>query len=71
LALNGGEDYELLFTSQSKILPSDILGVKVTQIGIIESRPCTQRRDKQGRWVFLVKDNKEIPLQPKGYDHFT
>lgn len=60
LALNGGEDYELLFTSNKRNIPSSILGIKITQIGIV----------KQGRGLFLVKDNKEIPLEPKGYDHF-
>lgn len=70
LALNGGEDYELLFTSNTKNLPLSILGTKLTQIGIVESRPCTQRRDKQGRGVYLIKDNTKIPLLSNGYDHF-
>jgi thiamine monophosphate kinase len=60
LALNGGEDYELLFTSNNNNLPTNILGSKITQIGVVE----------KGRGVFLVKDKKEIPLSPKGYDHF-
>jgi thiamine-monophosphate kinase len=60
LALNGGEDYELLFTSPKDKLPSNILGTKITHIGVIE----------KGRGLFLVKNKQEIPLEPKGYDHF-
>jgi thiamine-monophosphate kinase len=61
LVLNGGEDYELLFTSSKNNLPVKILGTKITRIGSIE----------QGRGVFLVKDGKENTLEPHGYDHFN
>lgn len=60
LALNGGEDYELLFTCRYKNLPSQIIGTKITQIGIIE----------KGKGVFLVSQNQETLLHPRGYDHF-
>ncbi|MBS4015905.1 MAG: thiamine-phosphate kinase [Candidatus Latescibacteria bacterium] len=60
LALNGGEDYELLFTSAYQKLPAKITGTKITRIGKIE----------KGSGVYLIKDNKEIRLYPKGYDHF-
>ncbi len=60
IALNGGEDYELLFTSAYKNLPLKILGTKITQIGIIE----------KGKGVYLAQQNKEITLPPKGYNHF-
>lgn len=60
LILNGGEDYELLFTSKRKKLLSNISDKKITKIGIVE----------KGRGVYLIKDNTEIPLLPKGYDHF-
>ncbi|MCX7786013.1 MAG: thiamine-phosphate kinase, partial [candidate division WOR-3 bacterium] len=60
IALNGGEDYELLFTSPYKNLPSEILGTKITRIGIVE----------KGKGVYLVKDTQEAKLEPKGYDHF-
>jgi thiamine-monophosphate kinase len=60
IVLNGGEDYELLFTSKYKNLPQDMLGTKLNKIGIVQ----------KGRGVFLFKDKKEIPLIPKGYDHF-
>jgi len=61
LALNGGEDYDLLFTSSKNNLPVKILGTKITRIGCIE----------QGRGVFLVKDEVENKLEPHGYDHFN
>jgi len=60
LTLNGGEDYELLFTSQKDNLPSKILDIPIKKIGV-----C-----KQGRGLISVKDGKEYQLQPKGYDHF-
>lgn len=60
IALNGGEDYELLFTSDKNLLTRN-LGVKITQIGKVE----------KGNGVFLIKGNKEIPLLPQGYNHFT
>jgi len=59
-AVNNGEDYELLFTSKYENLPQEILGTKVTKIGRIE----------KGRGIFLIQNEKEIPLLPKGYDHF-
>ena len=62
LALHGGEDYELLFTSPpGKRVPSHIAGVPVTQIGQI----------KRGRKI-LVCDLKGIghEFRPQGWQHF-
>ncbi|MCS7258758.1 MAG: thiamine-phosphate kinase [candidate division WOR-3 bacterium] len=61
LALNSGEDYELLFSSPNDNLPKTIGNVKLTCIGKAE----------RGRGVYLIKNNKEQPLTPKGYDHFS
>ncbi|HEX5413709.1 MAG TPA: thiamine-phosphate kinase [Terriglobia bacterium] len=65
LALNGGEDYELLFTvPKSRIakVPRSHSGVSLQPIGTI-SRP---------REVLLVHENGRCStLTPAGYDHFS
>lgn len=64
LALEAGEDFELLFTSSSE--PNEILGVLssgpgVTEVGLIEWA---------GRGCLLVQeDGRAVPLSG-GYDHF-
>jgi thiamine-monophosphate kinase len=64
LALNTGEDYELLFTlpaKQANRLPKKLAGVGLTPIGEI-----TRRRE-----VVLVSDGgSQRPLRPLGWDHF-
>ena len=59
-ALNGGEDYELLFTaSPRKKIPTRVAGLPVTNIGRVT-----------GRQPVLIKlDGK--PLPQKGFDHFA
>jgi thiamine-monophosphate kinase len=62
LALHGGEDYELLFTSSpGKRIPSHIAGVPLTHIGQITR---SQR--------VLVRNLKGIAYQfePRGWEHF-
>ncbi len=60
LALHGGEDYELLFTS-SKAVPEKIAGVKVTLIGEMV----------RGRKMELVDaGGKKRKLEPRGWEHF-
>jgi len=61
-ALNGGDDYELLFTSPpEKHVPSRIAGLPITQIGRIT-------RDKR---VLLVDANGVASkLKPQGWEHF-
>jgi thiamine-monophosphate kinase len=64
LALNGGEDYELLFTvSPRKVsrIPQKIGGVALHCIGEI-------RRSKEIR--LTLPDGREVSLNPAGYDHF-
>jgi thiamine-monophosphate kinase len=63
-ALQGGEDYELLFTAPaSKRIPSRIAGIPITRIGQI-----TRRREKR---IFLMNRNGvECELQPRGWEHF-
>ena len=62
LALHGGEDYELLFTSPpGKRVPSQIAGVAVTHIGHITSTPKIFLRDASG----IARK-----LKPQGWEHF-
>lgn len=66
LALHGGEDYELLFTSpKGAKVPSRIAGVAITQIGEIRNRqdysPAIQIMDNNG---------KVRPLPQRGWEHF-
>lgn len=62
LALHGGEDYELLFTSpRSKRLPAQIAGVALTEIGkITRSRKIILRNAK----------GVGYELEPGGWQHF-
>jgi thiamine-monophosphate kinase len=65
MALNGGEDFELLFT----VRPAKLTTVrklsskfKLTMIGRVTA----------GKKIFLVgSDKKKAPLRPGGFDHFS
>jgi len=62
LALHGGEDYELLFTSPpGKRVPSKIAGVALTHIGYITRTP-----------KIFVRNARDIAreLKPRGWEHF-
>ncbi len=60
LALHGGDDYELLFTSSATV-PFKIAGVRVTRIG----------RTTQSAGMRLIGvDGKARPLKAKGWEHF-
>jgi thiamine-monophosphate kinase len=62
LALHGGEDYELLFTSPpNRRVPSNIAGVPVTLIGHVI----------RGSKILLVdREGMEHVLKPQGWEHF-
>lgn len=64
MALDGGDDYELLFTvpeRRQRLVPRRIEGVVVTAIG----------RVTKGRGVVLIgADGKSAELQPSGWDPF-
>jgi len=64
LALDGGDDYELLFTVPQKHLrrvPASVAGVKLTRIGEIT----------RGSQVLMVAEGgRESRLVPGGWDHF-
>jgi thiamine-monophosphate kinase len=65
-ALNGGEDYELLFTAPpSARLPRKIAGVPITLIGrILPARPNRPA-------VTLLTPQGREPLNPQGWEHFS
>ena len=60
LALHGGDDYELLFTSAAAV-PPVIAGVRVTRIGRIK-RSAGMR--------LTAADGKSQPLKAGGWEHF-
>ncbi|MGP8270501.1 MAG: thiamine-phosphate kinase [Terracidiphilus sp.] len=64
--LNGGEDYELLFTAPPAArLPRKIAGIPITQIGRILPR-------RSGRpTVTLLTPQGSQPLDPQGWQHFS
>ena len=65
-ALNGGEDYELLFTAPPSVrIPKAIAGVPVTQIGRI--LPALRNRPT----ITLVTPQGSAPLRPQGWKHFS
>jgi thiamine-monophosphate kinase len=61
-ALNGGEDYELLFAARPGIrIPRSVCGVSITRIG----------RLVRGGGISLVDaDGKSRKLEPGGWEHF-
>lgn len=64
LALNAGEDYELLFTvsrAGARRLPRKLAGVPLTPIGEIT---------RERRVVLVDPDGHERRLPPRGWDHF-
>lgn len=64
LALNGGEDYELLFTVPKKFssrIPRKVEAIPVTIIGEIT---------REKKVILLGPDGRSTPLQPKGWDPF-
>jgi thiamine-monophosphate kinase len=61
-ALNGGEDYELLFTAGSRAkVPEEIDGVQVTAVGEIVGR--------KGMWLENESGKMQV-LKARGWEHF-
>ncbi len=61
LALHGGDDYELLFTSAAAV-PARIAGVRVTRIG--------RTTRSAGMWL-IDADRKRQRLRAAGWEHFA
>jgi thiamine-monophosphate kinase len=57
--VSSGEDYELLFTSPNRNLPTSVLGTPLTRIGRVEP----------GHGVFLDRNGRQKRLRASGYDH--
>ena len=67
LALHGGEDYELLFTTpKSAKIPSRIAGVAITHVGEIRNR-----RDYSSAIQILGDNGRVRPLPQRGWEHFA
>jgi thiamine-monophosphate kinase len=65
-ALNGGEDYELLFSAPaSRRIPKKIAGVPITRIGIIVAR-----KKGQPLCASINSAGKSVPLPARGFEHF-
>jgi thiamine-monophosphate kinase len=65
-ALNGGEDYELLFTAPPTArIPRNLAGVPVSRIGRIV------RARRNGPRVTLKTAGGEVPIDPRGWQHFA
>jgi thiamine-monophosphate kinase len=65
-ALNGGEDYELLFTARpSTRMPRTIAGIAITRIGRV-----TAAKPRTARLTLIDAEGRRTPLQPHGWEHF-
>ncbi|MGD0155811.1 MAG: thiamine-phosphate kinase [Terracidiphilus sp.] len=65
-ALNGGEDYELLFAASPQArVPSQIEGLPVTRIGRILARNASAPP------VTLITPRGAVALTPRGWQHFS
>jgi len=65
-ALDGGEDYELLFTAPATArMPRSIAGVKITRIGRIVKMRAGHPA------ITLLTQQGPKPLEPHGWEHFS
>jgi thiamine-monophosphate kinase len=65
-ALNGGEDYELLFTARAGVrVPRVVAGVQVTRIGQVT------RLRAGAAPVTMIAGGSTVPLEPRGWEHFS
>lgn len=65
LALNGGDDYELLFTTAADAkIPRRIAGVEVHRIGRMK------RKSRGPRMMLRDRDGRVSALEARGWEHF-
>ncbi len=63
LAVNGGEDYELLFAAPVGVrVPRSLAGVRVSRIGTLV---------RGSRISLIGADGRRAPLEPGGWEHFA
>jgi thiamine-monophosphate kinase len=66
-ALNGGEDYELLFAAPASVkMPSSLAGVPMTRIGSF-----MPRRTGRPMMTLVTPDGRREELKPGGWEHFA
>lgn len=66
MALDGGEDYELLFTAPASArIPRRIAGIAITAIGRVLPWKTGEPR------VTLLTEKGAVPLEPRGWEHFS
>lgn len=66
LALHGGEDYELLFTTSPRaIIPKRIAGIPLHRIGRMLAR-----RARQPQIILRDHEGRASTLTPRGWEHF-
>jgi thiamine-monophosphate kinase len=64
-AVNGGEDYELLFTVSERLrqkVPSSLGGVAIRRVGVITDKPLS---------CYFRQKGTTRRLLPRGFDHFA
>ncbi len=69
--LDGGEDYELLFTAKPGVaVPRRLGGVRITEIGrVTDGDPLRHRGEAV--WITGVgADGRRLPIAPGGWEHF-
>jgi thiamine-monophosphate kinase len=66
-ALQGGEDYELLFSAPRSVpMPLSLVGVPITRIGSL-----TRRRSGRPLMTMIAPDGSREELKPGGWEHFA
>jgi thiamine monophosphate kinase len=65
LALNGGEDYELLFSVPSRKVPQ--IAGKFNDVPL----HCIGEICRSKEILLVLTNGKQAPLSPAGYDHFA
>jgi thiamine-monophosphate kinase len=65
LALNGGDDYELLFT----VAPDRLLAVEAAIASGVRCTPIG--RIVEGAGVLCYRGGEAVRIEPRGYDHFS